>query len=175
MIVVYRNRPIKNSTVCLTELQSYLDNLFDHWYSFCYLVNFFDWSKHPLKIFNIFQLCWYFRKRISHRVQKIRTFSHFTKKVRTHPVPELPNMSSLQLITLNQLIIDRSQKLGAGEFGVVYAVSFYIVIVGRRPNFQGKLLLDGLLGKKFPVAIKVINPSTNLIPNVEQVRDFLLF
>jgi hypothetical protein len=35
--------------------------------------------------------------------------------------PSAPNMSSILLITLNQLIIDK-KKLGEGEFGAVYAV-----------------------------------------------------
>uniref|UniRef100_A0A914DYG2 Serine-threonine/tyrosine-protein kinase catalytic domain-containing protein n=1 Tax=Acrobeloides nanus TaxID=290746 RepID=A0A914DYG2_9BILA len=71
-------------------------------------------------------------------------------------LPSTPNMSPIRLITLNQLIID-NKKLGEGEFGAVYAA---------------KLMFEENSDKKFPAAVKVINPTTNLRHNIEFVRDY---
>ncbi len=58
----------------------------------------------------------YFNK---NRVRDSQAMEIYLKRVAS---PATPNMSSIRLITLNQLIID-NKKLGEGEFGAVYAVS----------------------------------------------------
>uniref|UniRef100_A0A914CH32 Uncharacterized protein n=1 Tax=Acrobeloides nanus TaxID=290746 RepID=A0A914CH32_9BILA len=73
--------------------------------------------------FIILGVCWYYRNRMKryfnkNRVRDSQAMEIYLRRVAS---PATPNMSSIRLITLNQLIID-NKKLGEGEFGAVYAL-----------------------------------------------------
>uniref|UniRef100_A0A914CJW7 Protein kinase domain-containing protein n=1 Tax=Acrobeloides nanus TaxID=290746 RepID=A0A914CJW7_9BILA len=109
--------------------------------------------------FIILGACWYYRDRIKRCFNKNSVGDSQAMEIylRRVALPSTPNMSSIRLITLNQLIID-NKKLGEGEFGAVYAA---------------KLMFEENSDKKFPAAVKVINPTANLRHNIEFAMEYL--